>query len=80
MEKAVTAFTVLKSLISGGFSEGNDDQDSGLSTPRTDVRGLVVMPIGMAVGHSMVWRALNKVYFCRQLLDTQTSVVARLHA
>ncbi len=49
MEKTVTAFTALKSLISRGSREGHDTADSGLYTPRNDVRGPVVTPIRSAV-------------------------------
>lgn len=49
VEETVTAFTALKSLISQGCSEGYDVEDLGPSTPRTDVRGPVVTPIGTAV-------------------------------
>ena len=49
MEKTVTAFTALKSLISRGSSEGHAIEDSSLPEPRSDVRGPVVTPIGTAV-------------------------------
>ncbi len=49
VEKTVTAFTALKSLISRGSSEGHAIEGSSLPGPRSDVRGPVVTPIGTAV-------------------------------
>lgn len=49
VEKTVTAFTALKSLVSRGSCEAHDIEDFSLPTPRTDVRGPVVTPIGTAV-------------------------------
>src|SRR5699024_572252 len=49
VEKTVTAFTALKSLISRGSSEGLAIDESSLLGPGRDVRGPVATPIRTAV-------------------------------